>query len=156
MGLRWGELGRHHIRGLFHTSPRDWPIVESWDATAEALQGISLERLRTHGRSVWDIAQRMNRVLAGRELFSDSLLDEGWLTRIFNSAGLDPAFTIRRMDAEVLILELAKLRGLDAGNYERARLKAKRLAPRIHRAGADARHLAAFRTEVAHTPANLS
>ena len=32
---------------------------------------ITLDQLRAQGRSVWEMAQRMNRVLDGRELFSD-------------------------------------------------------------------------------------
>jgi hypothetical protein len=75
-------------------------------------------------------------------LFSDSPLDEVWLTRILTEAGLDRSFTIRRMDAEVLIFKVAADRGLDAGGYAQAKTVAARLAPRVHRAEADARNLA--------------
>jgi len=122
--------------------PPDWPVEESWDPVAEDLHGISLSHLKTHGRPVWEIARRMNNVLEGRELFADSPLDEVWLRRIFEETGLDPAFTVRRTDAEVLISGLAVNRGLDAGTYGRIKATAAHLAPHQHRAEADARHLA--------------
>jgi hypothetical protein len=121
--------------------PPDWSVQESWDPAAEALHGISLVHLRAHGRAVWEIAQRMNNMLDGRELFSDSPLDEVWLRCLFEEAGLDPSFTIRRMDAQVLIAELAANRGLYADAYVQAKAVAARLAPRMHRAEADARYL---------------
>ena len=43
----------------------------------------------------------MNEVLAGRELFSDAPVDdERWLRIIFDEAGFDPAFTIRKTYAD--------------------------------------------------------
>jgi hypothetical protein len=103
--------------------PLEWLVEESWDSAAEALHGISLGQLRTYGRPVWEIAQRMNRVLDGRELFSDSPLDAVWLRRILDETGIDPSFAIRRMDAEVVISELAANRRLDAGAYARAKTR---------------------------------
>ena len=122
--------------------PADWPVEKTWDESSEVLHGISFLRPTTEGRPVWNIARRMNQALAGWELFSDSPLDKSWLTRIFNAAGLDPAFTIRRMDAEVMIAALAMSRGLDAATYALARSNAALLEPRIHPAGPDARYLA--------------
>jgi hypothetical protein len=122
--------------------PPEWLVEEHWDPAAQALHGISPGQLRSHGRTVSEIAQRMNRVLDGRELFSDSPLDAVWLRRILEEAGVDPSFTIRRMDAEVLISELAANRGLDAGAYARAKTVAAQLAPLRHRAEADARYWA--------------
>jgi hypothetical protein len=129
------QTGAITSEGHLVRPPPDWPVEESWDSAAEALHGITLDQLRGLGCSVWEIAQRMNRVLAGRELFSDGPLDEVWLTRILDEARLDPAFTIRRMDAEVLISKVATDRGLDAGGYAQAKTAAARLAPRGHRAG---------------------
>jgi hypothetical protein len=42
-----------------------------WDPGAEKLHRISLEQLLAHGRPPFEIARRMNEVLASRELFSD-------------------------------------------------------------------------------------
>jgi hypothetical protein len=85
----------------------------------------------------------MNEVLAGRELFSDVPADdERWLRIIFDEAGLDPAFTIRRTYADVLTSQLAAKRGWDSSTYEAAKAEADRNSPRTHRAEADARHWA--------------
>lgn len=122
--------------------PDDWPIKESWDRAAERLHGIALSQLRLDGRPVWEIARRMNGALGGRELFSDAPQDEAWLRLLFDAAGLEPTFLVRRTDARVLISRVAGDRGLDEAAYARAKAKAADLAPRRHRAEADARHLA--------------
>jgi hypothetical protein len=138
------DTGSIESEGHLIRPPLDWAIEENWDFVAEALHGISLHQLRTQGRPVWEVADRMNHVLAGRELYSDSPLDEIWVMRIFDEAGVDPAFTFRRTDAEVLISSAAAARNLDAGAYERAKQQAERNAPRRHRAESDARHLASL------------
>lgn len=122
--------------------PEDWPMKESWDRAAERLHGISLLRLWTDGRPVSEVARRMNEALDGRELFSDAPQDETWLRLLFEAAGLEPTFIVRKTDARVLISQRAAERGLDDAAYARARALATELAPRRHRAEADARHLA--------------
>src|SRR5579864_5644507 len=122
--------------------PASWLAEGRWDPDAEALHGVSLVQLHAEGRPVWEVARHMNQALDGRELFSDSPLDQVWLRRIFDEAGLDPDFIVRKMDAEALIMTLATNRGLDADVYAKVKVTAARLAPRRHRAEADARHLA--------------
>jgi hypothetical protein len=122
--------------------PEGWPVKESWDRAAERLHGITLSRLRLDGRPVWEIARRMNAALEGRELFSDAPQDEAWLRLLFDAAGLEPTFIVRRTDARALISRVADDRGLDEAAYARAKTKVADLAPRRHRAEADARHLA--------------
>jgi hypothetical protein len=87
--------------------PAEWPVKESWDRVAERLHGITLLQLSREGRPAWEVARRMNAVLIERELFSDTLQDEAWLRLLFDAAGLDPAFTVRRTDARVLISRIA-------------------------------------------------
>jgi hypothetical protein len=85
----------------------------------------------------------MNEALAGRELFSDAPADdERWLRIVFDEAGLDPAFTIRRTHADVLLAQLAAKLEWDSASYEASKIKADRISPRTHRAEVDARHLA--------------
>ena len=80
---------------------------------------------------------------SSRELFSDAPADdERWLRIIFDEAGLDPAFTIRRTYADVLTSQLAAKRGWNSASYEAAKSEADRISPRTHRAEADARHWA--------------
>lgn len=84
----------------------------------------------------------MNAVLDGRELFSDALQDEAWLRLLFDAAGIEPTFVVRRTDARILISQAAADRGLDEAAYARVKILAAKMAPRPHRAEADARHLA--------------
>jgi hypothetical protein len=123
--------------------PLHWDMQPVWDPDAEKLHGISLEQLHAQGRSPSEVARRMNEVLTGRALFSDAPADdERWLRIIFDEAGLDPAFTIRRTDADVLTSQLAAKLRWDSASYEAAKSEADRISPRTHRAEADARHLA--------------
>ena len=71
--------------------PLHWDMQPVWDPDAEKLHGISLEQLHAQGRPPFEVARRMNEVLAGRELFSDAPADdERWLRIIFDEAGFDP------------------------------------------------------------------
>ena len=106
--------------------PAHWPIEEMWDPDAEKLHGIRLSQLRLNGEPVREVAGRMNRFLDGRELFSDDPHDEAWLWLIFEAAGLEPAFTIPRLDAKTLIAALATERGMDAAALARAKAAAAR------------------------------
>lgn len=123
--------------------PAHWDLASVWDPNAEALHGISSEQLAREGRPPFAIARRMNAALTGRELFSDAPGDdEHWLRTLFDEAGLDPAFTIRRLHADELLGNLAIERGWTLETYEVAKNEVNRRAPRTHRAEADACHLA--------------
>ena len=143
IGWAWAD-GTARLHGEAHLiRPEiEWNIDAHWDRQAEALHQISRDELRQHGKPIWRTVQRMNHALAGRELFADSPFDEHWLRQMFEAAGVEPDFTIRRMSAEVLIEQLANERGMNAGDLERARAWAVQVSPRRHRAGADACHLA--------------
>jgi hypothetical protein len=137
--------------------PLHWDMRSVWDPDAAKLHGISPELLGANGKPPFTIARRMNEALAGRELFSDAPGDdERWLRTIFGEADCDPAFTIRRTHADVLIGDLAVKRGWTLAAYEAAKEEASRLAPRTHRAEADARHLALLWQMVSKGPKNYS
>ena len=146
IGWAFADAKTGAIRSESHLirPPADWPIEKMWDPDAEKLHGIRLSQLRRDGESVQEVAERMNRLLDGRELFSDDPHDEAWLGLIFAAAGLEPTFTLPRLDARTLIAGLATERGMDAATLAQAKADAARLAPRRHRAEADARHLAVF------------
>jgi DNA polymerase III epsilon subunit-like protein len=115
----------------------EWKIKDAWSAKSERLHGISLAHLREHSRPVEEIAQIMNRELAGRELVSDNWrYDERWLLQVFVAAGVEPAFTIRHTDARILLEQAAADRNFDLARLNRAREEAER--NRRHRADADA------------------
>ncbi len=122
--------------------PPGWNLARVWDKRAEALHGITMEQLAARGEPPFRIARRMNEALAGREIFSDSPMDEVWLMRMFEEAGDDPAFTIRRTHADIVMGERAARFGWDGPGLARVTAEALQLAPRTHRAEADARHLA--------------
>jgi hypothetical protein len=123
--------------------PEHWDMRPVWDPDAEKLHGISLEQLVAHGRPPFEIARRMNEVLANRELFSDGPTDdERWLRILFDDAGAEPTFAISRLHTGVLTAQLAAEHGWDSTAYEAAKADAARISPKAHRAEADARHLA--------------
>jgi hypothetical protein len=124
IGWAFTELSTGEIQSESHLikPPLHWDMQPVWDPDAEKLHGISLKELLAHGRPPFEVAQRMNEVLAGRELFSDGPADdERWLRIIFDEAGLDPTFTIRRTHADVLIAQIATKLGWDRASYEAAK-----------------------------------
>jgi hypothetical protein len=124
--------------GYLIRPPPDWDISGTWDPAAASHHRIPIDDLSRKGRPVLEIARRMNQTLAGSELFADSPFDEPWLRQLFDAAGIDPDFSIRRTDPAVLIGRLAGDRAI----YAAAKRKALRDSPQIHRAEADARHWA--------------
>jgi hypothetical protein len=66
-----------------------WNIRDAWSVKSEKLHGVSLGHLREHGRPVKEIAEIINRELAGYELVSDNwVYDERWLWQIFEAAAV--------------------------------------------------------------------
>lgn len=137
MGLRRSGSGHCRIGEPPHPAARGLANEGELGRAAERLHGITLLRLWTDGRPVWEIAQRTNEALDGRELFSDAPQDETWLRLLFGAAGLEPTFILRKTDARVLIPNAP----LTAAWIRRARALAAEMAPRRHRVEADARHL---------------
>lgn len=119
-----------------------WDIISARDSNAEALHGITLGQLQKSGLSAFQVATNMNRSCADRELFADSPLDEGWLQQLFDAAGIDQNFTVRRTSAEILITQLANKLFISKDALRDMQEKANLLAPHTHRAEADAVHLA--------------
>lgn len=125
--------------------PADWDVRGTWDPSAASRHRITLDELGRAGRPVWEIARRMNESLGGTELFADSPFDEQWLRQLFEAAGIDAEFSVRRTDPAVLIERLAG----DPASYANANREAFRIAPPTHRAEADARHWAVLWAMVA-------
>jgi hypothetical protein len=118
--------------------PSDWDVRGTWDPSAATRHRITLDELWRAGQPVLEIARRMNETLRDSELFADSPFDEAWLRQLFDAAGIDAEFSVRRTDPAVLIGALAG----DRATYAEARRKALRIAAPNHRAEADARHWA--------------
>jgi len=150
IGWAWFDEAADSIQSEGHLirPPADWISELTWDEQSESVHGIARRDL-ANGSPPFRIAQRMNDVLSGCEIFSDSTADEFWLRQLFEAGGKDPAFVIRRTDARVLFRQLASAIGMDDDAFREAAEQALRIAPILHRAEADARHLAVFWSRLA-------
>ena len=131
-----------------------WDMQPVWDPDAEKLHGISLEQLLAHGRPPLEVARRMNEVqrVENSSPMARRMMSVGF-EFIFEEAGPDPTFTIRRTHADVLVAQLAAKLGWDSASYEAAKAEADCISPRTHRAEADAPHWAMFWRIISNGPA---
>jgi len=121
----------------------DWNAAENWDTEAEQLHGLTLDLLLREGKPPTTVALRMNEALRNRSLFADSPFDEGWLSQLFDAAGLLPTFHIRRTAPEVLVRQFAADQRLPSAAVDQAIICAQRDHPQVHRAVQDAYYWAA-------------
>ncbi|MFT7721493.1 MAG: hypothetical protein QM788_01465 [Roseateles sp.] len=120
---------------LFCALVRPEPDWLHWDAAAEALHGISRELLLRHGRPARWLAEQINQRLAGQTVYCDGWgQDYPWLARLYDAAGLSPAF--RLDDLRRLLSEPEARRWGGVTEAVRARQQIGR-----HRASSDARVL---------------
>ena len=83
--------------------PSRIPAWTDWDdRVEEELHGLSRDALRLLGRSPSWVAQRLNETCAGQALYCDGGPFDGyWLYRLFQAAGVRPAFALE--DARDLV-----------------------------------------------------
>lgn len=109
-------------------------LASAWEASAEKLHRLSRADLERDGSQVREVCAAMNAALADCDVYSDSPDWDGfWLFRLFGAAGMKQAFAIH--DYGRLVRPLAGVR------EEALLARAARIAPRRHRAAADAMHL---------------
>lgn len=76
------------------------PEWEHWDASAEALHGISREVLEQHGCTPLEVASKLNEWLSGAVVYSDAWgNDRSWLALLFDVAGLPQQFKLESLRA---------------------------------------------------------
>jgi len=110
-----------------------WP-EDAWDDEAEALHGLSREQLHREGAPVAEACKVINSALDGCEVYSDAPdWDAFWLYRLFGAAKMKPLFSLRSFADLVRPL----INGCENELFRRA----NEIAPRMHRAAADALHL---------------
>ncbi len=106
-----------------------------WDATAQAVHGISREQLATEGWPARVVAGELNRRLAGQTVFTDGWAhDYAWLAILFDAADLVPRFRLEHL-RQLLSDEQA---GLWSDCYAKT-VQGAAHQERCHRADADAR-----------------
>jgi hypothetical protein len=104
-----------------------------WDPGAEQLHHISVDQLAAHGRAPAEVAATLNHCLKGRVVYSDGWAnDYSWLARLFDEAGMAPAFRLENL-RKVLNDDEAAL-------WHQTRELVLAEVPRVrHRASSDAR-----------------
>jgi hypothetical protein len=113
-----------------------WPI-EAWDKNAEALHGLSLDRLTLEGLTPDEVCAVLTKALEGCAVYSDAPdWDEYWMMRLFEAAGRKTAVNLQ---------DFTRLMPpLDPAEKQRLVKKADLTSPRRHRAADDARYLQAL------------
>jgi len=107
-----------------------------WCQSAEAIHGISRERLEREGLPVEQVLAELVSEMAGYTVYADSDLDAYWLETLATACGAPPPFPIRYLG------ELFKERGFDRQQVLSALDMARGQMPIEHVARADARRLA--------------
>ena len=70
-----------------------------WDQKAEQVHGLSLDDLRTYGKSIHTVASELNKFLESKTVYSDGwVVDKPWLFRLFYQAGLEPSFLLSSLE----------------------------------------------------------
>lgn len=111
------------------------PEWTHWDPQAEQVHGLSRELLKQHGKPPQEVAELLNRHLAGTTTYCDGWAhDYSWLALLFEAAGRQPGFRLRHL-RELLDDEAASHWDHTCAEV-RARLQLSR-----HRASSDARVL---------------
>jgi len=119
---------------LIRPSPR-WQYWD-WCEDAEALHGISRERLQCEGLPVAQVLAELTAEVEGCTVYADSDLDAYWLETLAVAAGKPVPFPIRYLG------ELFQQRGLRRQDVLSALDIAREQMPIEHIARADARRLA--------------
>lgn len=104
-----------------------------WDVQAQAVHGIDPLLLQRHGRPVPEVAELLNRHLAGQRVYCDGWAqDYAWLARLFDEAERPMAFSLHHV--RELLDETQARRWGSACDAARTALRLQR-----HRASNDAR-----------------
>jgi hypothetical protein len=129
----WALLGGGDAVGMLVLPDNSWSD-DAWDSAAQRLHGLERALLERKGIAVREICSAMNAALADADVYSDAPDWDGfWLFRLFSAGGVKQAFTLR--DYGRLVRPLA------SGQEQDLLRRAVKLAPRRHRAAADALHL---------------
>jgi DNA polymerase III epsilon subunit-like protein len=132
-----GIAGDGMARSWLICPDRRW---ESWDwtAEAEALHGLSRERIRQEGQPAAVVLAELVAATAGRRMIADSLIDQYWLETLAQAAGAQVPFRIGH------VATLFDEQGADEARIAAAVAHADGQGSMRHRAAGDALWLAAL------------
>lgn len=95
-----GDIESHLINPYLY--PDDYT---DWDPSAQAVHGLSRAYLMENGESTSIVAERMNKVLAGKTLYTDAPdFDSFWVHRLFKAVGINRQFGFAHVDT--LLMQL--------------------------------------------------
>jgi len=87
--------GRNNFCSLILPAP-DWT---HWDTSAEKIHHIARDVLVTYGQPLQKVARELNRLLAGKTVYSDGwVVDKPWLSTLFYAAGEDMNFQVSALE----------------------------------------------------------
>jgi hypothetical protein len=76
--------------------PPEWT---HWDDSAEAIHHVSRDILRQYGKPVPQVVAELNRLLAGRTVYSDGwVVDYPWIIRLYAAAREEVRFSISSLE----------------------------------------------------------
>lgn len=107
-----------------------------WSVEAEALHGITIDRLHREGIDASEVAARLRAAVQGCEVVADSFVDDGWSRTLFAAAGEAEHIPVR------CLAGLRAFHEADAARLTSAIAEADRHRGQRHRAEDDARWLA--------------
>lgn len=80
------------------------PTWTHWDEQAQKVHGITREILYAHGKQVKQVAQELNHLLNGKQVYTDGWgVDRSWIALLYEYAGIPQRFqleTIRKILTE--------------------------------------------------------
>lgn len=138
VGIAGGGMSRSWLIRP-HESWAGW----DWTGEAEALHGLSLERVRNEGLPVDAVLDRLIAAMDGCRAVADSVIDQYWLETLANAAGEAAPFVIDHVSMLLDEYGAGERRITSAVAYADARY------PVRHRAASDAAWLSALIDHVA-------
>ena len=122
-----------------HESWTGW----DWTPEAEALHGLSRDRIEREGVPAETVMARISKALDGHRVVADSMIDQYWLDTLAEAAGMEPPFDIDHVSM------LLDEHGADERSIAAAVAFADARHPVRHRAGCDAQWLSTLLDHVA-------
>ncbi|MEC3910451.1 hypothetical protein U5A82_08145 [Sphingobium sp. CR2-8] len=132
VGIAEGTLSRSWL-----IRPHDSWAGWDWTAEAEALHGLSRERIARDGQPAADVLAELAAATQGRHMVADSLIDQYWLDTLAIAAGAASPFTIQHVST------LIDRQGANAAQVAAAVAFADGRVVARHRAAGDALWLSA-------------